>query len=65
MRIVIILFIVAIIGSMGSALFYMVTDRSGGKRMLRALALRVGLSVSLFLILMASYYFGLIPGRIQ
>jgi hypothetical protein len=65
MRIVIILFIVAIIGSMGSALYYMVTDRSGGKRMLRALALRVGLSVSLFLILMASYYFGLIPGRIQ
>ena len=65
MRIVIILFIVAIIASMGSALYYMVTDRSGGKRMLRALALRVGLSVTLFLILMASFYFGLIPGRIQ
>jgi hypothetical protein len=65
MRIVIILFIVAIVASMGSALYYMVTDRSGGDRMLRALALRVGLSVSLFLILMAGFYFGLIPGRIQ
>lgn len=64
MRIVIILFVVAIIASMGSALYYMVTDRSGGKRMLRALALRVGLSVTLFLMLMAGYYFGLIPGRI-
>jgi len=65
MRIVIILFIVAILGSMGSALYYMVTDRSGGNRMIRALALRVGLSVSLFLLLMAGFYFGLIPGRIQ
>ena len=65
MRIVIVLFIVAILGSMASALYYMVTDRSGGNRMIRALALRVGLSVSLFLILMAGFYFGLIPGRIQ
>ena len=30
--------------------------------MVKALALRVGLSVDLFLILMAGYYFGLIPG---
>lgn len=65
MRIVIVLFIIAILGSMGSALYYMVTDRSSGNRMIRALALRVGLSVSLFLILMAGFYFGLIPGRIQ
>ena len=63
MRIVIILFIVAIIASMGSALYYMVSDRSGGNRMLRALALRVGLSITLFLMLMASFYFGFIPGR--
>lgn len=65
MRIVIVLFIIAILGSMGSALYYMVTDRSRGNRMIRALALRVGLSVSLFLVLMAGFYFGLIPGRIQ
>lgn len=65
MRIVVILFLVAIIGSLGSALYYMVTDRDNGERMFRALALRVGLSVTLFLMLMAGYYFGLIPGRIQ
>lgn len=64
MRIVVILFIFAILGSLGSALYYMVTDRSGGNRMLRALALRVGLSVTLFLFLMLAFYFGLIPGRI-
>ena len=27
--------------------------------------LRVGLSLTLFLLLMASYYFGLIPGKIE
>jgi hypothetical protein len=34
------------------------------KRMVKALALRVGLSVTLFLMLMAGYYFGLIQGRL-
>ena len=34
------------------------------KRMVKALSVRVGLSVTLFLILMASYYFGLIQGRL-
>ena len=65
MRIVIVIFIVAIITSLGSALYYMVTDRRGGNRMLRALALRVGLSIALFLLLIAGFYFGLIPGRIS
>jgi hypothetical protein len=65
MRIVVILFLIAIIGSLGSALYYMVRDHDNGERMFRALALRVGLSVTLFLMLMAGYYFGLIPGRIQ
>lgn len=64
MRIIVIVFLIAILGSLGSALYYMVTERNGGKRMARALAMRVGLSVSLFLMLMAGYYFGLIPGRV-
>ncbi len=64
MRIVVIIFLIAILGSLGSAMYYMVTERNGGKRMARALAIRVGLSLSLFLLLMAAYYFGLIPGRV-
>ncbi len=63
MRIVVILFLVAILASLGSALYYMVVDRQDSRRMARALALRVGFSVTLFLLLMAGYYFGLIPGR--
>ncbi len=65
MRIVVILFVVLILASLGSALFFLVNDRGQSKRTARALALRVGLSVTLFVLLMAGYYFGLIPGRIS
>ena len=64
MKIVVIVFVVLIIASLGSALFFLVTGQSGSTRVVKALALRVGLSVTLFLLLMAGYYFGLIPGRI-
>jgi len=67
MRIVLIIFFIAIIASLGSALYYMVGQRhtSGApdKRMVRALAIRVGLSVTAFVLLMAGYYFGLIPAQ--
>ena len=56
--------LIAIVGSLGSALVFMYRDQSGSKRMVKALALRVGLSIALFLMLMAGYYFGLIPGRL-
>jgi hypothetical protein len=65
MRIVVILFIILILASLGSALFFMINDRGQSKRTVRALALRVGLSLTLFLLLMAGYYFGLIPGKIS
>ncbi len=64
MRIVVILFIILILASLGSALFFLVKDRGQSRRTARALALRVGLSVTLFLLLMAGYYFGLIPGKL-
>ena len=65
MKIVVILFVLLILASLGSALFYLVSDRGQSKRTARALAIRVGLSVTLFLLLMAGHYFGLIPGRIS
>lgn len=64
MRYVVIAVLVLIVASMGSALFYLVTDRSNSNRMVKALAIRVGLSLTLFLCLMASYYFGWISGRL-
>jgi hypothetical protein len=65
MRIVVILFIILILASLGSALFFLIKDRGQSKRTVRALAMRVGLSLTLFLLLMAGYYFGLIPGKIS
>ena len=64
MKAIVILFVVLIVISLGSALFYLVTDRGSSNRMLKALAIRVGLSLTLFLLLMAGYYFGFIPGKI-
>ena len=56
--------LVLIVASLASAALYMVRDRSGSRRMVKALALRVGLSIALFLFLMGGYYFGLLPGRL-
>ena len=64
MRYVVIGMLLLIVASLGSAIFFMMRDRSGSKRMVKALALRVGLSLGLFLCLMAGYYFGWWPGRL-
>ena len=64
MRYVVIGMLLLIVASLGSAIFFMMRDRSGSKRMVKALALRVGLSLGLFLFLMAGYYFGWWPGRL-
>jgi len=64
MRYVVIAVLIAIVASLGSALVFMYRDRSNSKRMVKALALRVGLSVGLFLALMGAYYLGLIKDRL-
>lgn len=61
MKILVILFIVFIVSSLGSALYFLVKDKGGSERTVKALTVRVGLSVGLFLLLMLGYYFGLIP----
>jgi Protein of unknown function (DUF2909) len=60
MKFVVILFIVFILGSLFSALFYLIKDKGQSDRTVKALTVRIGLSVTLFLLLMAAYYFGLI-----
>lgn len=61
MRVIVILFLIAIVGSLGTALFYLIRDKGGSNRSVRSLTVRVGLSVTLFVLLMLGYYFGLIP----
>ena len=64
MKILVIVLLLAIVGSLASALFFLVHDQGKSKRMVNALAVRVGLSLFLFLMLMAGHYFGLIPGKL-
>ena len=64
MRYVVIAVLIAIVASLASALWAMLRPGKDPKRMVRALSLRVGLSVALFLMLMAGYYFGWITSRL-
>ena len=61
MRIIVLLFIVFILASLASALYYLIKDKGQSDRTVRMLTVRVGLSLTLFLLLMGGYYFGLIP----
>ncbi|MFV1993036.1 MAG: twin transmembrane helix small protein [Acidiferrobacterales bacterium] len=60
---VIVLFLILIIGSLFSALLFMFKDKSNSDRMVKALTIRIGLSIFLFALLIAGFYFGLIPGH--
>lgn len=64
MRYFVIAVLMLIIASLGSALYFVFHDRSGSTRAVKALMIRVGLSLALFLFLMAGYYFGFIPGHL-
>lgn len=61
MRIVALLFIVLILASLGSALYYLIKDGGQSDRTVKMLTVRVALSLTLFLLLMAGYYFGFVP----
>jgi hypothetical protein len=66
LRIVIIGVLIAIVASLGSALFYLVRGKGDSRRMVRALTFRVGLSLVLFVLLMLAWYMGIInPHDIQ
>lgn len=65
MKIVVILFLLFIVGSLFSALYYLVRDKGQGERTVRALTVRITLSVVLFVLLMLGYYFGFITGKIE
>ncbi len=63
MRLVVIAFLIVIVASLASALIYLIRDKGQSDRMVKALTVRVALSVTLFLLLMVGYYFGIIPQR--
>ncbi|WP_424193791.1 twin transmembrane helix small protein [Ampullimonas aquatilis] len=58
MRIFIALAFTGILLSLGSALFFLMKDKGGTNRIVKALAFRVGLSILLFLIILFCYWMG-------
>ena len=63
MKILVVVLLLLVLVSLFSALFFMYRDKGDSRRMVTALTFRIVLSVAIFLILIGSYYFGLIPRR--
>ncbi len=59
-KLLIVAMLLLIVGSLFSALIYLMKDKGQGERTARALTLRISLSLLLFLLLMVGYYTGVI-----
>jgi cytochrome bd-type quinol oxidase subunit 2 len=59
-KILVIVLFAGILTALGSALFQLSRQGGDSKKMIRALAIRVGLSIALFLLLMILWYAGII-----
>jgi hypothetical protein len=58
MKILVAVAFVLILGSLGSALVFLMRDKGRSNRTVQALALRVGFSILLFVLLLAGYRLG-------
>jgi len=64
MRIVVLVFVAVILFSLFSALYFLLKDKGGSTRTVKALTIRVALSIVLFVMLLLSFHFGLIGPRL-
>jgi hypothetical protein len=60
MRILVLVLVFVMLVSLFSGLFFLYKDKGGSDRMVKALTIRITVAIVIFLILMGSYYFGLI-----
>lgn len=58
MKIFVAIAFILIIGCLGAALFFLMRDKGTSNRTVHALAMRVGLSITLFLMLLGAYKMG-------
>lgn len=65
LKLLVLLVLALILFSLFSGLFYLVRDHGSGNRVARALTLRIGLSILLFVTLLLAFRFGIIPGYSQ
>jgi Protein of unknown function (DUF2909) len=59
-KLIVVLMLIAIVVSLGSALWQLARGTGDSGKMLRALTWRIGLSVALFILLFIAYYTGLL-----
>lgn len=59
-KIIVVLTLIVIVGSLFSALFFLSKDKTGGDRTVKALTVRIGLSIVLFILLLIAGKLGLI-----
>lgn len=52
--------LIGIVVSLGSGMYHLMTDKGDSKKMVKALSVRVGLSVGLFILLLIAWSQGLI-----
>ena len=58
MKIIILLLLLGVVGSLFSGLYFVGVDRSAGNRAVTALTVRIVLSLGIFALLMAAHWFG-------
>ena len=58
MRFIVILAFLGILGSLASALVYLMRDKGGTNRTVNALTVRIGLSIALFLFVLFAHHMG-------
>lgn len=63
MRVIVLIFIFLILASLFSALYYLIKDKGQSQRTVKALTIRIVLSITLFALLMLGFYFGWFPQR--
>ncbi len=64
MRILVFILIGLILFSLGSALYYLIRDKGRSTNTVKMLAIRVALSIGLFLLLIIGYKLGFITGKL-
>lgn len=64
MKILVLLFVAFILASLFSALYFLLRDKGGSERAVKALTVRVALSVVLFALLMLGFHFGIITTKL-
>ncbi|MEJ5210792.1 MAG: twin transmembrane helix small protein [Burkholderiales bacterium] len=62
-RSLVVAFLIVIVASLFSALAFLLKDKGSTERTVKALSVRIGVSITLFVLLMAGFYFGVLPPK--